>query len=564
MKATTASCTGLSIMLVDACRAVGVPARVVGTPQWAGGRGNHTWVEIWDNGWRYIGASESKALDTGWFAKNAAGQKEGSLHNAIYAASFKPTGHHFPLVWNSSIKYVHALDVTSRYIAEGTKQLSLDEMKQLLNETDLSGLLDKLKKEDRNFSITKLAGIKELLWQKYVTEITKDTRRLKEHKEKAVSYNGKTMRYDYKRVGQKPEAGYSLYIAMHGGGGAPARVNDAQWQHMKSYYLSGVTNGIYLAPRGINNAWNLHWIKESFACYDRIIENMIAFGEVDPNRVYLMGYSAGGDAAYQIPARMPDRWAGVAMSAGHPNGVKPDNYASLAFLIQVGEKDAAYKRNEVAAEYGVKLDKLKTAHPTLYEHATRIHAGRGHGFMDHDPSGKPQKVYADAAAWLEKGQGAETSALDCNSIRWLDRYRRDPLPKKVIWDCKTQSDRSGEKEEGFWPTTEKSRLHYWLGLDRYDKDEELDATRIVVELDKSENAIKVTEIGNYVRLYLSPEMLDLAKDITVRVDGKSLSIRPKASLRVLVQSLLDRGDPEYAFPVCLTVSRNPEGTWMLE
>jgi len=44
-----ASCTGVSIMFVDALRSVGVPARIAGTPAWHGkiDDGNHNWVEIW-------------------------------------------------------------------------------------------------------------------------------------------------------------------------------------------------------------------------------------------------------------------------------------------------------------------------------------------------------------------------------------------------------------------------------------------------------------------------------------------------------------------------------------
>ena len=41
-----ASCTGLSVMLIDACRSVGIPARLVGTPLWSNMSGNHSWVEI--------------------------------------------------------------------------------------------------------------------------------------------------------------------------------------------------------------------------------------------------------------------------------------------------------------------------------------------------------------------------------------------------------------------------------------------------------------------------------------------------------------------------------------
>ena len=54
-----ASCTGVSIMFVDALRAVGVPARLVGTPAWNGmiQNGNHNWVEVYtgpEAGWSFM------------------------------------------------------------------------------------------------------------------------------------------------------------------------------------------------------------------------------------------------------------------------------------------------------------------------------------------------------------------------------------------------------------------------------------------------------------------------------------------------------------------------------
>src|SRR5262245_8865740 len=111
-----ASCTGLSIVLSDACRAVAVPARLVGTPLWANKSGNHTWVEIWDKDWHFTGACEPdpKGLDRGWFVANAAQAKKDSLEHAIYAASFKKTGQHFPLVWARGSKDVPAENVTDR------------------------------------------------------------------------------------------------------------------------------------------------------------------------------------------------------------------------------------------------------------------------------------------------------------------------------------------------------------------------------------------------------------------------------------------------------------------
>jgi poly(3-hydroxybutyrate) depolymerase len=559
-----ASCTGLSILLVNACRAVGIPARVVGTPLWVEGGGNHTWVEIWDGKWHAIGASESKALDKTWFAKRATKQIADNPIHAIYAVSFKRTDIHFPLVWAMRDKSVRAINVTKRYRANDTELAPMQTIDDFLKSGSLQDSLKKLKKNDLRFSLRDFQAVHQQVWAQYVTEITASEQRRTEQKEKSITYDGATMRYAYKVVGKKPANGYPLYIALHGGGGAPARVNDSQWEHMKVYYLNGVTNGIYLAPRGVNNEWNLHWRKQSFACYDRIIENMIAFGQIDPNRVYIMGFSAGGDATYQIPARMPDRWAGAAMSAGHPNGVSPDNYANLAFLIQVGDRDSAYKRNQVAAEYGIKLNKLAQAHPGLYPHATYIHARRGHNFMDRGDLGTQQTVFTDPAVWLEKGDEAPTEAVDFNSIRWLDQHSRHPYPATIIWNGKTSAERRGNKQPGFWPTAEKQNLHYWIGIDRYDKDAPLEAERVEVMLDKDTQSIAVRQIGNFVRFYLHPDMLDLDKSVTVKVEGKILRAKPTLSLRVLVQSLLDRGDPNYMFPACLTLWKNPEGNWMLE
>src|SRR5205823_3793059 len=112
-----ASCTGLSILLSDACRSVAVPARLVGTPLWANKSGNHTWVEIWDDGWHFTGACEPdpNGLNRGWFVGNAAQAQKDSPQHAIYAASFRKTDVSFPLVWAPDRKDVYAENVTDRY-----------------------------------------------------------------------------------------------------------------------------------------------------------------------------------------------------------------------------------------------------------------------------------------------------------------------------------------------------------------------------------------------------------------------------------------------------------------
>ncbi len=117
MESGIATCSGLSVLLVDACRAVGVPARVAGTPMWMNLRGNHTWVEVWDGDWHFTGAAEpdKAGLDRGWFAGDASKARRDVPEHAIYASSFRKTGLSFPLVWNPRLDWVPAVNVTDRY-----------------------------------------------------------------------------------------------------------------------------------------------------------------------------------------------------------------------------------------------------------------------------------------------------------------------------------------------------------------------------------------------------------------------------------------------------------------
>lgn len=125
MRQHMASCSGLSILLTDAFRAVGIPSRVAGTPAWHDDRGNHNWNEVWIDGqWRFTEYDPSDDLDQSWFLTDAGKAVKEDVRKAIYAASFKPTGSYFPLVWDENIRYVHAENVTDRYTSLYRAQLS--------------------------------------------------------------------------------------------------------------------------------------------------------------------------------------------------------------------------------------------------------------------------------------------------------------------------------------------------------------------------------------------------------------------------------------------------------
>ncbi len=115
MRQGMASCTGLSVLLVDALRAVGIPARFVGTPAWHDDRGNHSWTEVWFDGSWHFTEYYFAGFDHAWFLADAGQAAEGERTHAIYAVSFRPTGDWFPMVWSETSRDVHGVEVTRRY-----------------------------------------------------------------------------------------------------------------------------------------------------------------------------------------------------------------------------------------------------------------------------------------------------------------------------------------------------------------------------------------------------------------------------------------------------------------
>ncbi len=116
-----ASCTGLSIMLADACRAVGIPARLAGTPQWNRPEGgNHTWVEVWSGGrWHHLGAFDPAPFDKTWFDDIASKADPAKPLTWVYAVSFRRTALTFPMVWAAYNHDVSAENVTAAYLKGG-------------------------------------------------------------------------------------------------------------------------------------------------------------------------------------------------------------------------------------------------------------------------------------------------------------------------------------------------------------------------------------------------------------------------------------------------------------
>ncbi len=119
-----ASCSGLSILLTDALRTMGIPSRIAGTPMWVTREGNHNWSEIWYQGkWYFVEYNPTPAWSHSWFLERAGKADKSNPIYGIYATSWKTTGTDFPMVWDRrKTKKVPGVDVTDAYIAEYNAQ----------------------------------------------------------------------------------------------------------------------------------------------------------------------------------------------------------------------------------------------------------------------------------------------------------------------------------------------------------------------------------------------------------------------------------------------------------
>jgi Xaa-Pro aminopeptidase len=130
------------------------------------------------------------------------------------------------------------------------------------------------------------AAARDLIWKAHAAFIKKD--RGQEIKDKELKDGKLSMPFVFTTFGKKPAGGHSLWISMHGGGGAPKRVNDQQYVNQQHLYK--LDEGIYLAPRAPTDNWNLWHEPHIDKLFARLIEDLVVVEGVNPDRVYIMGY----------------------------------------------------------------------------------------------------------------------------------------------------------------------------------------------------------------------------------------------------------------------------------
>lgn len=343
--------------------------------------------------------------------------------------------------------------------------------------------------------------------QKKIVEEWKDSVKnatAKELAEERVTARNHNMRFMKRIFGEEPKDGRSLYISLHGGGGTTARANNQQWRNQIQLYAPA--EGVYIAPRAPEDTWNMWFLPYMDALYERLIQMCVAHYNVNPNKVYILGYSAGGDGVWRMAPRMADTWAAASMMAGHPGDVSLVNLRNLPFMVWCGANDTPYNRNNECRKRGQELDSLHKDCPNGYIHQTNIIEGKAH--------------------WMDM---ADTSA-----IGWMAKYKRNPLPVDIVW----------QQEEVV-------RQHfYWISVPRDEMKRGMS-----IRLSCKGNTINISRCDySSIRLWISPSMFDLEKPVTVNINGKRMfEGKVVPNTETLRSSLHQRGDTAYMFPAYIDI-----------
>ncbi len=314
-----------------------------------------------------------------------------------------------------------------------------------------------------------------------------------------------SMKFHYDVYKLESQNDRSLFISMHGGGGVAAEVNEQQWKNQWTLYKPA--EGVYLSPRSSTNTWNMWHQSHVDAFFDRIIQAAVLFENVNPNKVYVLGYSAGGDGAYQIAPRMADRWAAAAMMAGHPGDASPVNLRNLPFDLWMGELDSAYNRNTLMPQWAQKLEELHQQDKDGYIYRATLVKDRAH--------------------WMYRA--------DTASIEWMMKYTRNPYPKKVAW----------QQDDVF------QNQMYWVEMS---EKQQFKGAKIIASIQANTITIDETNISE-VSFYLNDKMLNLDQAVKIVYKNKTIynDIVPRTILSIY-QSITNRYDPEKIFTAKLRVN----------
>jgi predicted esterase len=334
-----------------------------------------------------------------------------------------------------------------------------------------------------------------------------------------------------------------LIVFMHGGGAHTSRdaaiytlqfpTADSSDEPNRSGDMFSATGMITVGPSAPGKGESYYrWCLKASEQYlvDVIAECRQRFN-IDADRVFLLGHSMGGFGAYHHALRQPDRFAGIIVSSGSWDCGYWPVIRGTPLCIAAGEHDAARDRrwHYTDVEYGRRTHEIFEREKL--EHEYHEHQG-GHGFAYNRSIvakyfARSQKVRRDPYyphVAVATPQGFSPTYLNpVQHNRWLS------LDEAASGSLQVDELRSQGEDFDEWKLIHRRTRRRGAALDA---------------VNRGDNLIEVTTL-NVARftIWLHPKMVDVAKPVTIKVDGKTkFSARVTPSLATALESYERRQD----------------------
>jgi len=206
-----------------------------------------------------------------------------------------------------------------------------------------------------------------------------------------------------------PEKKYGFLIDMHGGVSLPRTLTHRELDQMRFFWAgTAETDGWFLAiPSGEAGAeW---WTDVGAGNVLSILDEARRTYNIDEDRVFATGFSDGGSGSFYLALVAPNRLAGIIPLNGHVAVAQAGGFqVHLRTLVNVPTYAVNTEKDQLYPPASMKplIDALKDLGAPV---TWREIAGFGH-----DPSYVP----------------AERPAI----LAWIAATRRDPQPKRILWE----------------------------------------------------------------------------------------------------------------------------------
>lgn len=330
-----------------------------------------------------------------------------------------------------------------------------------------------------------------------------------------------------------PAEGWPCYLYLHGSG-----PRESEWEtgwKLAQYFADSPS--AYVIPQIPNEGkWYRWWQKSKLWAWNHLLRWALARPDIDASRLYIFGISEGAYGSQRLASYYADYFAAAGpMAGGEPLKNAPvENLGNIAFSFLTGAQDQMFYRDFLTRNTRNALDSIAALYPGEYHHRVEIIPGRGH-HIDYAPT-----------------------------TPWLSRHRRAAQPRHFLWE---NLEVDSVKRDNFY------NLQVLAETDAYRTSYEFSAGAdnvVTLSVKGVEYATTFTDpwwdiemlfsrtyspaAHGRLRIFLSEELVDLSRPVTVMVNGRRLFHgRLKPSRNVMLQSARLWGDPLRLFPTAVEV-----------